>query len=121
MTPQQKEIIEGNTLIAEFMEYFEKSIAFAQRKKIKYDWKKDLIELESLTYHKSWDMLMPVVDKTEESDTPYYIEIVEQHCYIYNIDLCDDKKQDAFIITDGKTKIESVWNAVIKFIKQNKK
>lgn len=73
-------------------------------------------------YQSVWDWLMPVVEKIEEKGSPYYIEIVETHCYIYNVDKISDTKFQGFIITDAETKIEAVWKSVVEFIKYiNKK
>ena len=71
---------------------------------------------DDLCYHQSFDWLIPVVEKIESLEN-YYVEIVKKSCYIYDIYKFDDKHQDAFIIEDGKTKLEAVYKAVVKFIK----
>lgn len=94
MTPE--EIIEGNRLIAEFM--VERS---------------DLLFITfSSKYHKLWDWLMPVVEKIESMGHPCKICLSHTeflHCH-----------SDTMSITwpmAGTSKIESVYDAVLTFIK----
>lgn len=92
---------------------------------------------DELEYHKSWDWLMPVVEKIESLDlkeygyqwegidgeTMYnngsiYVEIERNHCYIW-VDLSLDpphtiNKKTYYIKYD--TKIEAVYAAVVEFI-----
>lgn len=73
--------------------------------------------LYSLKYHESWDWLMPVVEKIEGlTDGIYQVDILQEGCQIkcrckYFIDKTVGK------LPIGTTKIESVWLAIIEFIK----
>jgi len=81
----------------------------------------DTIELGKghiLKFHKSWDWLMPVVEKIESefcsSNIHYYSAGMMKQAYVveflgYNIDY-DNSQYD-------KSKIKAVYKAVIKFIK----
>lgn len=106
-----KEIIEGNKLIAEFMgasfrEYEQKKIK-PYKTTICYFENGNCIfrsvSVENLKYHISWDWLMPVVatclDKSNDG-------IDDWEWHYENID-------DTFFFVD----IESTWLAVIDFIK----
>lgn len=90
--------IEGNKLIAKFMGYF--------------NWE----DKEYGKYNSSWDWLMPVVEKIEDLEfdefKPVAVSIECLECEI------KDYRKGAlhFAYFEGKTKIESVWQAVIQFI-----
>ena len=100
----QQEILEGNKLIAKFVQL-----------RGEYDEDKDLIYLESdidgkgvysfseLKYHSSWDWLMPVISKCLAVNEE---ELEGWEKYYENID-------DAFYQVD----INQVWLAVVEFIK----
>jgi hypothetical protein len=67
--------------------------------------------VDELQYHKSWDWLMPVVEKIEQTNDGCTLVIIEdERCYI-------DNQKGFEIDSVGHTKIEAVYNAVIKFIK----
>jgi hypothetical protein len=69
--------------------------------------------VDELQYHKSWDWLMPVVEKIEQTNDGCTLVIIEdERCYI-------DNQKGFEIDSVGHTKIEAVYNAVIKFIKNN--
>jgi hypothetical protein len=103
---EKKEILEGNKLIAEFMGV--DTIV------------KDGFDVNGksyLNYESSWKALMPVVEKIEQ-DTPYNFRIQHLECEVFSI------VSDGFIShkntlteTNGFTKTEAVYDAVIYFIK----
>jgi hypothetical protein len=68
--------------------------------------------VDELQYHKSWDWLMPVVDKIESLN--FSIEMNKQEEGDYQ---CLIIKKDILVQTFSNNKIEAVYNAVIKFIK----
>lgn len=97
----------------------------------------DLLKEENLNYHKSWDWLMPVVEKIESLDLKEYgyqwegidgeteynngsicVEIEQDRCWIYmNLSL------DPFHTFNEKSrgirfpsKIEATYAAVVEFI-----
>lgn len=96
------EILEGNKLIAEFMCWdrteptnstlFEQSIKHTQ-------------------YHRSWDWLMPVVEKIGN------YEISRGHCWFW---LTSDIGEEKEISNqEAVSTIEAAWLAVVDFIKSN--
>lgn len=98
-----EEIIVNNKLIAEFMD----SITLDGNGNSKED-------INSFKYHKSWDWLMPVVDKIENLGN-CQIDISFEWCRIcykgglFEIDTRNHIK--------ANTKIEAVYFACIEFIK----
>ena len=83
-------ILEGNTLIEEFM-YPNEII--------------DKYRADTLVYHASWNKLMEVVIAIEEKGGD------ENELYIFgNCVQLDDKE---FV---GKTKLEAVWKAVVYWV-----
>lgn len=66
----------------------------------------DKWEMEKLKYHTSWDWLMPVVEKIEYEAN---VTICRQSCHIENDDILIERY--------GDTKIESIYLAVVAFIK----
>lgn len=95
------EIKEGNKLIAEFL-----------GKKRKYESSEDVFNA-SLQYHKSWDWLMPVVEKIEivsGKNTEITFWQGKQRCIILDYDNVNDLEKI------GETKIEATYLAVIEFI-----
>ena len=89
---------ENNKLIAKFMGYDKKS----------YLTKEDYI------YHNSWDWLMPVIEKIENSKECFSFEIKESFVFI-------SSNGHNFIhhwnYSEYSSKIEAVYMAVIDFIK----
>ena len=124
--------MENNKLIAEFMGVKIGVDSYSYR-----PGQSDLLKEENLNYHKSWDWLMPVVEKIESLDlkecgyqwegidgeTMYnngsiYVEIERNHCCIW-VDLSLDpphtiNKKTYYIKYD--TKIEATYDAVVEFI-----
>lgn len=143
---EPKEIIEGNRLIAEFMGASVKR--FVALDKLSVFWPDNHSNrptyngagLETYVYHSSWDWLMPVVEKIEETtfkglqneyvpftDNPFTI------CFNYKsakITIDNDFKLHlihgyGLIFKEhfAETKIQAGWLAVVEFIKwynQNK-
>jgi len=129
-----EEITQNNKLIAEFMEV----PVLKELNKIYYDINKTGKIIYSLNdvllgYHKSWDWLMPVVEKIESLDLQEWfykwddggrirynfmcvnVWIEFNRCYI-DIDLELDPAKN---ITSQKckTKLEATYQAVVEFIK----
>lgn len=113
MGTNTKEIQENNKLIAGFMEY--KLITPEMRKNKKafifsywqkgYPEKEDVLcEEKGLKYHSSWDWLMPVVEKIENT---------------FNVDSAILTKSTVFNnqVIVASSKIEATYLAVIEFIK----
>ena len=136
---KEKEIIEGNKLIAEFM-----GSSFKTYKKGHI--RKDSVtvcyfddgmspfsggvSIENLKYHASWDWLMPVVEKIANIPTLYehglfkYMVDVElnpitgikiEDMYKRNFDF---EEEEGFVFEEYKFSfIENIWLACIEFIK----
>jgi len=101
------EILENNKLMAEF-----ENRAFGMS--VASDYKGDipLGLVRGLKYHTSWDELMPVVEKIESFG--YSCEIELFSCYVI-----DSETLSTIIECHYNSKIESVYKAVIKFIKSH--
>ena len=107
MIAMNKEILEGNKLIAEFVT--------EEPEVLKQDLKR-AGTLESMQYHESWDWLMPVVEKINLLDEyEYSVTIYTMDCHI------QDKKGNTVISIDCKNTVDelikSVYEAVVEFIK----
>lgn len=115
-------ILTGNELIAEFMGF--KVIAKSFEDKLIYNIPTNnglgYISYMML-YNKSWDWLMPVVEKIEETN---FIKIVGKYC---GINKTSANSFNNWVATEGisfmnpKSKIESTYKAVVKFIKWHNK
>lgn len=113
-----KEILKNNKLIAEFMgDTFHTNIMIGMDH-CDEAWLRNLDNeyYDSLYYHKSWDWLMPVVEKIEKTN---YVKIVGNHC---SINKSLHKEFNNWVCNIGmtfapcETKLEAVHTAVIKFI-----
>lgn len=117
----EKDIIEGNKMIAEFMGF--KRIESPKVKEVYMRAKHWIIEGhgyfddEELKYHTSWDWLMPCVEKIEtidqeKEDDGYSVLIQGVLCQI------SDMNMMGTLISEGfkDKKIDAVWQAVIQFI-----
>lgn len=108
-----KEIIEGNKAISEFMGIW------GNRKGI------DVTEPQGLKYHTSWDWLMPVVEKIESIHDEHHgyfgVHISSNGCTIQATNFRPDKPipnpPHYFADYVYDTKILSTWMAVVGFIK----
>ena len=104
-----KQILENNKLIAEFMDVFISDYTSEEEEWIKTFNENDLL------YHNSWDWLMPVVVKIN-STTSFTVVIQSMDCYVYNAD-------SGIKVTSEQMKwnpdelIKSVYDTVIQFIK----
>lgn len=115
----QKQILEGNKLIAIFMEfeYLEPiGVNGNKQHKLRPIFNSDFPN--SLKYHFSWDWLMPVVEKIEKTNryNEYYPDMVTiwKDCCV----ISDGNNGNELVrIYSGTTKIEAVWLATINFIK----
>ena len=123
---ENKEIIEGNRIIShsDFNTY---EFAELNRKPIS-----DNFYLNVLTYHKDWNMLMPVVEKIENTWISgsrskvticrNFVEIVHtvgyhNTDYAKNSDLKKDNQLGGECYVNNFTKIENTYRMVVEFIK----
>ena len=96
-----------NKLIAEFMG-LEEPFELPQHGTIRPNGEfKTEFTVEQLKYDKSWEWLMPVVDKIEELE--YFVHVLGDGCIIYDGE-CPK------IIRTGSRK-EATYKAVVEFIK----
>jgi len=119
---------EGNKLIAEFMggklqnigngdyydgAYLDTIPAWEEGGSIVM-WKgqRDCVSPNDLSYHLSFDWLMPVVEKIE-ADRKYRVPMVWNCC---DVNDATDGYSNIVEITGMPTKIEAVWQAVVQFI-----
>jgi hypothetical protein len=125
----KNEILTGNKLIAEFIhpniiwDYEPRKLPYEGHDRIK-NWLQLNLKsgwVNQLEYHKSWDWLMPVVEKIEETN---FIKIVGKYC---GINKTSANSFNNWVATEGvsftnpKSKIESTYKAVVKFIKWHNK
>ena len=107
---------ENNKLIAEFM-----GVKETRDTKIMYPiYEGDSSYIKNLEYHKNWSWLMEVVEKIES------LEFVVTICYLLTKITNEDLGQRETPLTskviiiscnNGGTKIQTVYNACIEFIK----
>ena len=93
--------MENNKVIAEFM-------GLNIDKGVQADYMQ-----HELKYHKSWDWLMPVVEKMESMGC-----VVKHHhgdCIVYKID--EKENYRCIIEMIGLNKLENTYKAVVEFIK----
>jgi len=109
-----------NKLIAEFM-----GLPFKMRDKetklyykvceIPYPLQREHLESNyeeiNLKYHKSWDWLMPVVEKIEDMGCEVVMTNAE----------CTISGNDCYVESIGKSRREATYNAVVEFINQYNK
>lgn len=136
---QEQEIIEGNKLIAEFMggkyiqEYDEWNFHLTD-----FGYKIGNGEEKALKFNSSWDWLMPVVEKIEQTKPFYSVSNEAKFWYDDETDTVDKSRlQYVTIISDSMYRILinsanyypersdkkiATWVAVVEFIKwYNKK
>lgn len=110
MALTKEEIREGEKVISEFMGYETCTDPdHADDKCYQVPYAKGYHRLHQMQHHASWDWLMPVVEKIEAIDHYSKVKIENNFCEINGED-------ELSAVADNK--IESVWNAVILFIKQ---
>lgn len=112
----QKEILEGNKLIAEFMGFKRKEDlqGFATFK----NWTIEpfgYFNDEGLKYHSYWDWLMPVVEKVRDSNCMISIRFNRQLNTANTTIACFENKWHKDISISG-VGIESTYKAVVGFI-----
>lgn len=109
-----KEIIEGNKLIAEFMglEKREATAVVYER----YKWTDNhLYPVQVLQFDKSWDWLMPVVEKINDIEC-CVLDINSRDTFIRYI-RPNLMYQVLLERTNAQSKIENSWQAIVDFIK----
>lgn len=92
---EKQKILEGNKLIAEFMGYVVLEAGYRSK-----DLERNELQIDDLKYQKSWDCLMPVVEK------------IEKYVCKYNL-----KERFCMGMLSILTPIEDVYKEVIEFIK----
>jgi len=113
---EDKEILEGNKLIAEFEElkYLGKDLyGFSGDVFMPKEYDNEIlcsINTQSMKYHSSWNWLMPVVEKIESLGHPVYIS--SNTCIIYEH---TGKDHGWNIDSYSSSKIESCWLACVHF------
>lgn len=105
---KQHDIDMSNILIAEFMGY---EVRFINKC---YSPKYNDGTIAPMQFHKSWDWLMPVVEKIESYER-YDVDILQ-----YGTRISDNQKEIVNNIANISfdTKIDHTYQAVVKFIKQ---
>lgn len=110
--------IEGNKLIAEFIGvkkmgnslYYVPEHELLQRVRYSNECEEvSLFDERELKYHNSWDWLMPVVEKIENSGHETMVQISANYCTIDNLNGLRIEKQ-------SDSKLDSVYLACVEFI-----
>jgi hypothetical protein len=115
------DIIEGNALIIEIMNYHKTKQTDNQLRpiyRVKILGHSTLHTIGTMPHHKSWDWLMPVLEKIENIVGLYTPNILIQYhaCIIEDEDVYGLFK---FQNSDN-SKIIAVWKSVIEFLKWRK-
>lgn len=118
---EEKEIMEGNKLIAEFMKMELETIYHEEG--TDYNWTNSP---KSLNWYSQscppfdccWDWLMPVVEKIESLSYPegYTVSINMNTCVVKKENFETNFVAERLVSTISYNKIESVFEAVIQFI-----
>lgn len=121
---KQKQILEGNNLIAEFMGYKVRETGDTTSDSrfgvgTWFLYTKDGVTSDNVFFNSSWDWLMPVVEKIEKLG--YHTRIcfddfgswMQIH---YGLSVADTDETKA-VNMNGKTKIENTFKSVVEFIK----
>ena len=103
--------MKNNELIAEFMELETKTfksgiLNYYYQGAFEGNW----FEKEELSYHTSWDWLMPVVEKIES------LRSGSGDAYRFNIDMCNVDIENTEINITTTHKIKATHQAVVEFI-----
>jgi hypothetical protein len=121
----QKEIIEGNKLIAEFMGY-EKTIYSDVFRGELYALdvsKGEIYAISQMQYHTSWDWIMPVVEKIEsiedcEKNNFQFSILSDNECEIFGKYIDYQHPRFSYLnCVKENSKIKSVYKTAIDFIK----
>lgn len=110
-----EEVVNGNKIIAKFMGgEFRENLPYTY---IKSGWfntpannSQHIAQDYDFKYHKSWEWLMPVVEKIEKEN--YGFKICRKVVEIY----LDDSKETIIHVKE-ESKIKSLFKAVVEFIK----
>lgn len=127
----QKEIIEDNKLIAEFMGWsshpkLENCSINRNKNRILPFWVSYNMEIpnDEFKYHSSWDWLMPVVEKIESLNFKTVLATSELTCYKYYMNIItgigivkETIDNPSKLMCKSNSKIECVWSTVVEFIK----
>jgi endonuclease IV len=102
--------MKDNRLIAEFMGLFDEiSLDEDSKEKVM----KGITEYSK--YHTSWDWLMPVVERINDTER-YEVCIGNCHCHVTDIENDNYKVRALTLSLQGKTTIEATYLAVVEFI-----
>ena len=106
---------ENNKLIAEFMQKGFEGFGL-------YDYNGKHYKLYELKFHKSWDWLMPVIEKIEEIFIDDSNLIIKEHRYEFDMkytqcNIYDHVKDCVVASGDMGNKLLSTYQAVVEFIK----
>lgn len=117
----EQEIIEGNKLIAEFMQaknefsdiYYlpEFGHYFNSYGQIELN---DCFRTDELKYHSSWDWLMPVVEKIEKN---FWVTTTTRRGYSAVSIHQPQRAYEKIARVDSENKLEATWKAIVEFIK----
>jgi len=127
----EQEIQEGNKLILEFMEFPRALKQVINDTRVYYDVTElelpngvSIAAQEHFIFHRSWDWLMPVVEKIESLD---FASIFMSKTYHgeFSIEISWEtptyhlKQNNKYFIIKDKalSKKESIWTAIVEFIK----
>jgi hypothetical protein len=130
----EQEILDSNVLIAEFVGgKFYQELSYLDRKEEVWVPHFGICRIDTidvgkgkiLEYHKSYDWLMPVVEKIESLNykTSIISTLLLSGEMLYIMAITDNDDDITYWNERGNTKIEAVYNCVIAFIKwynQNK-
>lgn len=109
---ENQNVLNGNKLIAEFMGFLK---PYGDVYQCCFNNINITTNGEYIRFHKSWDWLMPVVEKIENLKSPVYIH--SNCCTIYEKVNFNTDKGDLFIESYNDNKLLAVYDTVIKYIK----
>ena len=120
MEPTEKQIIDGNRLIAEFMGVAPHDGWYdgweLQKAGLPFSMGAMGNGTDSLKFHLSWDWLMFAVEKIEDLEPEFQVVIYEDEVEIWRKE--NSKwEQISNVSADGSGKLRNTWLAVIEFIK----
>jgi hypothetical protein len=83
----------------------------------------ETMPINQMQYHKSWDWLMPVVEKIESFEGGEDGDLMRGHLYNFRIEqhfvnIFDAESMDDIIEMIGDSKLDATYNAVVEFINQ---
>jgi len=111
----EQEIIEGNKLIAEFINLSFKTYGKTGKT---YYINGEPFSILNLKYHLSWDWLMPIVEKIQHMEDRLPVKIDFQIHLLGTVELhINHKRVFGMTAFEPGTLIDAVYNGVIEFIK----